>query len=61
MTDREREIIALAFGNLESTIRQLPNQCVRWWPPLTASEVAKLRRKLTGPVLVAALVEHPHG
>lgn len=47
MAPREREIIALAFGNLEKTIRSLPSQTVKWKPPLTVHEVATLRRKLT--------------
>lgn len=46
MTARERNIVELAFGNLEKTISLLPRKVVSWRPPLTRSEVAKLRRRL---------------
>lgn len=46
MNDREKNIVALAFGNLERTIDSLPGKRVKWDPPLSAGEVARLRRQL---------------
>jgi hypothetical protein len=49
VTDRDRAIVTLAFGNLEKSISSLPTKTVRgpYHPPLTRSEVAALRRRLT--------------
>jgi len=57
MTNRERQIAALALSNLERTIASFPTKMIRWTPPLTVSEVARLRRQLTSQdVLVADVV-----
>jgi hypothetical protein len=48
LTDRERNVVALAFGNLEKTIASLPDGTVKWDPPLTRDEVATLRCNLLG-------------
>ena len=47
MNDREKNIIALAFGYLERAIDDSSCKLVGWEPPLTMSEVARLRRRLT--------------
>ena len=65
LTERERNVIALAFGNLERTIASLPGKSVKWTPYLGVGEVAALRRRLLGttgsPVKLVADFERNDG